>query len=116
MKKHKKGWWILIPFVIAGFIALAGYVVMSLWNWLMPEIFGLTVISFWQAIGLLLLSKILFGGFHGKKHCPGRQKHHWRHKFKEKWSNMSEEDKLRWKEKCESWGKTKAKNESEIND
>jgi hypothetical protein len=54
--------------VAAGFAA----VVMLLWNWLMPMMFGLAVISFWQALGLLVLCRILFGGFgwghRGKKH------------------------------------------------
>jgi len=51
--------------IVAGF----GIVVMALWNWLMPAIFGLAVISFWQALGILILSKLLFGNFrlgHGK--------------------------------------------------
>lgn len=56
------------------FVLIAGTVftalVMYLWNWLMPEIFGLTSITFWQALGLLVLSKILFGG--GKR--PGWKK------------------------------------------
>jgi hypothetical protein len=50
-------------------IAVLGFVVMSLWNSLMPPLFGLRLINFWQAVGLLLLSKILFGGFRGG---PGR--------------------------------------------
>ena len=41
------------------------FVVMWLWNRLMPVIFGLHAISFWQALGLLVLSRILFGGFRG---------------------------------------------------
>jgi uncharacterized membrane protein len=49
------------------FITLFGYVLMYLWNWLMPLIFGLPLITFWQALGLCLLSKILFGGFGGDK-------------------------------------------------
>ena len=58
---------IFIPIIIALFIALFGFVIMYLWNWLMPEIFGLTVITFWQAIGLGLLAKLLFGTFGGDK-------------------------------------------------
>ena len=44
--------------------AVMSLVVMHLWNWLMPAIFGLRTITFLQAVGLLLLSKILLGGFH----------------------------------------------------
>jgi hypothetical protein len=46
-------------------ITLAGWIVACLWNWLMPAIFGLHPIGFWQAIGLLVLTRILFGGFRG---------------------------------------------------
>ncbi|NLJ46886.1 MAG: hypothetical protein GX430_10025 [Treponema sp.] len=60
----------VIGFVIlgAGFLALVGWVVMSLWNWLMQEIFGLPRVGYWQAWGLLILSSILFkGSGHGDK-------------------------------------------------
>jgi hypothetical protein len=58
--------------IVAGFILLGigllfafGWVVMLLWNWLMPDIFGLKQISYWQAWGLLALCTILFKGFGG---------------------------------------------------
>ena len=54
------------PLAIVGFavfIAIGGGVVMLLWNWLVPPIFGWRVITFWQAVGLLALCRILFGGF-----------------------------------------------------
>ncbi|MCF8296230.1 MAG: hypothetical protein K9J13_01680 [Saprospiraceae bacterium] len=51
------------------FAFLFGYFVMLLWNWLMPEIFGLVTITFWQAFGIIILSKFLFGAFH-----PGHKK------------------------------------------
>lgn len=44
-----------------GIAFLVGYVVMRLWNWLMPELFNLPLISYWQAIGVLVLAKIIFG-------------------------------------------------------
>src|ERR1700694_2996649 len=56
---------IAIPGAIV-FAALFGFVVMSLWNWLMPMLFGLRLITFWQALGVLILSRILLGGFHGR--------------------------------------------------
>src|SRR5580692_4838023 len=52
---------VLFVVVLAG----VGFVVMGLWNWLMPSLFGLKLITYWQAVGLLILSKILFGGFRG---------------------------------------------------
>jgi hypothetical protein len=58
---------------------LFGWLVMLLWNWLMPAIFGLGTISFWQAWGLVILSHILFkGGMHGHKNTrpsPPWKKH-----------------------------------------
>ena len=53
----------LLGVVAAVFFALVfGVVVMWLWNWLMPALFGLGSITFWQAFGILLLAKLLFGG------------------------------------------------------
>jgi hypothetical protein len=58
-----------IAIAIAGIIAivlfifLGGKVVQLLWNWLMPMLFGLREVTFWQAVGILALSRILFGGF-----------------------------------------------------
>lgn len=73
---------IIIVLIIAALILGFGYVIMYLWNWLMPAIFGLTTITFWQAIGLGLLSKLLFGGFSGDKHkrksrrkCESKRSH-----------------------------------------
>ena len=69
MGRHWK-WFFIVPAAIVGMIvagsglvALGGWAVMSLWNWLMPGLFGLPVVTFWQALGLLALSRILFGGF-----------------------------------------------------
>ena len=57
-----------LKYVLFGivFAAVFGFVVMSLWNWLMPAVFGWHVITYWQALGLLILSKILFGGMRGR--------------------------------------------------
>ena len=69
--------WILLGITAAiGFAFLLGYIIMLLWNWLMPDIFGLIEITYWQAVGIIILAKILFGGFgphksnHSKKKCP----------------------------------------------
>ena len=57
----------LMMVLIVGTIVLLGFgqAVLHLWNWLMPSLFGLSAITFWQAVGLLSLSWILFGGFRG---------------------------------------------------
>ena len=52
----------LLPIGILA-IAIFGFGVMSLWNWLVPAVFGGKLITFWQAIGMLVLSRILVGGF-----------------------------------------------------
>ncbi|MBK6633344.1 MAG: hypothetical protein IPG38_02580 [Chitinophagaceae bacterium] len=72
MKKFwiKKGLMILVFGSIA--ILVFGFVVMSLWNAILPAVLGVKAISFIQALGILLLSKILFGGFRGG--CGGRQR------------------------------------------
>ncbi len=53
----------VIFFIILGMgiALLVGYIVMRLWNWLMPELFGLQEVGYWQAVGLLILAKIFFG-------------------------------------------------------
>jgi hypothetical protein len=76
------------------FVAAAGFVVMHLWNWLLPGLFGWPVISFWKAIGVLVLSKILFGGFRG----PGRHKY-WRRHMIERWEQMSPEEREKFRER-----------------
>lgn len=88
---------------IPAFAALIGFVVMSLWNWLMPALFGLTTINFWQALGLLILSKILFGGWKGGGHRDHRG--HWKRKFRDKWANMSEEEREKFR-RCRGLEKT----------
>ena len=75
------------------FVVVLGFVVMSLWNWLVPALFGLHKIGFWQALGLLLLSKILFGGFRGPR---GRM--HWRARMMERWEKMTPEEREKFRE------------------
>lgn len=72
---------------------LFGYITMGLWNALMPAIFGLRAITFWQAIGLLVLSKILFGGFH--RHGGGGPRR-WKRHMEERWARMTPEERARF--------------------
>jgi hypothetical protein len=74
--------------------AILSFVVMSLWNVLMPGIFGVRAIGFWQALGLLVLSKILFGGFHPYRGGGG----HWRRRMKERWEQMTPEEREKFKQ------------------
>ncbi|MFP4364758.1 MAG: hypothetical protein ACLFR1_12930 [Spirochaetia bacterium] len=84
--------WVILGIAGAALLALIfGLVVMALWNWLMPEIFGLPVISYWQAWGLVLLAHILFkgpGSRHEKHdHDNDWGKDEWKQKFKEKFTS-----------------------------
>lgn len=110
----KRGWWIG-KFILMGLVALAviGLVTMTLWNWLVPALFSGPVITYWQALGLLALSKILFWsvGKRGGHHNGG-----WKPYWKQRWSNMSPEDreKLRakMKEKWCRWDKDPSSQDS----
>ena len=93
--------WIFVaaPIGFAIFITIGGWVVMSLWNWLGPELFGLHPVTFWQALGLLVLCRILFGGFG----LGGGNRHSRRSKDRmaERWMNMTPEERENLKQ---SWG------------
>jgi hypothetical protein len=102
-RRNKKG---LFVFFMIAMVFAAGAAVMLLWNVLMPELFGLVAITYWQAIGLLILTRLLTGGFHfGKRHGRGGPPFA-RPGFREKWMNMSDEErqkmKAMWKERCGS--------------
>jgi hypothetical protein len=61
---------VLLGVILAvAFAFVFGIVVKLLWNWLMPAIFGLGTITYWQAFGIVVLAKLLFGGF--GHHCNG---------------------------------------------
>jgi hypothetical protein len=82
------------PLAIVGFtvfIAIGGAVVRLLWNWLLPPILGLPAISFWQALGLLALSRILFGGF-GMRGCGPRSR------LRGRWEHMTPEERERFRD------------------
>ncbi len=71
MLEHKNKFLKFALFTVL-FIAVYSVALWVLWNWLMPTLFGLPVISFWQALGLLVLSRVLFGGFLGRLRGGGR--------------------------------------------
>ena len=71
-------------FAIIG-VAVFGTLVMQLWNWLMPGLFGWHAIGFWQALGLLILSRIFFGGFRGPSGIGRRR-------MMNRWEKMTPEE------------------------
>jgi len=75
-------------------IAVAGGVVMALWNWLIPPVIGWQPIGFIQALGLLILTRLLFGGFRGHHHGMHR---HWHHQQAEKMWEMTPEEREKFK-------------------
>ncbi|MGP0097071.1 MAG: hypothetical protein ACLPHI_08540 [Terriglobales bacterium] len=88
MKKHWAAKIVTVVVLATLFFTVFGYVVMRLWNWLMPALFGWHVINFWQALGILVLSKILFGGPHGRRGRPMN----WRRRMMERWGGMTPEE------------------------
>jgi hypothetical protein len=80
---------IAAPFAIALIVWFFGWATMSLWNWLLPGLFGWKVITFWQAVGLVILCRLLFGGMRGG---GGRGRQRWRHRMEERWQNMTPEE------------------------
>lgn len=103
--KYGRRKWIFIPIFIAA-VFLFGWLVMTLWNSILAiAVTGIHPINFWQALGILLLSKILFGGFHGGwRHRNGKAK--WM-EMQQKLSTMSPEEKEKfkaeWKNRCANW-------------
>ena len=93
---RKSGWWLhglkFVLFVVAAVLVL-GAVVMGLWNWLMPDLFGWRTISLWQAVGLLVLSRILLGGLLGRRHGM-----HWRERMAMRWDHMSDDERAKFRE------------------
>lgn len=95
MKRYRGFKMIGIGIIVVALFFVLGFVVMALWNWLMPPIFGLHAITYWQAYGLLILSKILFGGFRGGGRCGGSG---WRGRMAERWESMSPEEREKFRE------------------
>ena len=73
-------------------LGLFGWFVMLLWNWLLPPLFGWKLIGFWQAVGLLVLARILFGGFR-----RGGWHGHWRSRMNERLERMTPEEREKFR-------------------
>ncbi|MEJ2061285.1 MAG: hypothetical protein P8Y64_12495 [Gammaproteobacteria bacterium] len=97
--RHGKHWFKFVLLALAGII-VASLVVMLLWNWLAPTLFGLPHIHFFQALGLLILTRLLFGGFRGR---PGL---FWRRHMEERWNAMTPEEREKFRAGMRSrWGR-----------
>ncbi len=94
----------MVPLAIVGMLVfsfIGGQIVLHLWNWIVPPLFGWPEIGFWQALGLLVLCRILFGGFgmhSGSRRC--RRRH-----IDENWQFLSPEERERFRQRMrERWG------------
>ena len=108
----RKGLMFVVLFIAA--ILLFSAAVMGLWNAILPAVLGVSAITFGQALGILVLSKILFGGLGrrgGWNRGGGPQ---WKRGMQDKWANMTPEDrekfKAEWKNKCGPRWQARAQN------
>ncbi len=98
MRPNRKRLILIAPLAILGgmlFAAIGGGIVQYLWNWLLPVLFGWHEVSFWQALGMLVLCRILFGGFgfHGSGHSSMRRR------MEEGYGRMTPEERERFRQR-----------------
>lgn len=104
----RRKWIVMAPLAMLGmlvFVAVGGELVMRLWNWLLPTLFGWRQITFWQALGLLLLCRILFGGVgrgFGSSTVRGRIRQRIAERVgertAERWAHMTPEERERFRQ------------------
>lgn len=99
MKRTKWMWRVPAAILaVVAFIAIGGEVVMLLWNWLLPMLFGWRQITFWQALGVLALCRILFGGL-GRHGVPrSRLRRGMRERMTAGSENMTPEERERFRQ------------------
>jgi hypothetical protein len=106
---------LIAPLAILGMVIFAwigGELVMHLWNWLAPALFGLRLITFWQALGLLALCRILFGGFglgggghrNSRRRMEGRIRERISERMGERWEQMTPEEREKFRQGMRSCG------------
>ena len=96
---------IMYPLMILGgiaFVLFFGWIVMLLWNAILPDLVNVRQMNIWQAMGLLVLCKILFGSWSGKNRRWGSHKE--RTEWRQNWSNMTPEERTKfrqeWRQRC----------------
>jgi hypothetical protein len=108
-RNMKRKWIWIAPLAILGivlFAYLGGEIVMLLWNWLLPPLFGWRTLTFWQALGLLALCRILFGGWGGSGGGKGHMRHRMRERMaermgermRERWEKMTPEEREKFRQ------------------
>ena len=97
----------IVMFILIGAVAILvfGGIVMLLWNNILAQVTSVHTITFVQALGILVLSKILFGGFRG---AWGGRHYYWKRRMMNKWTNMTPDErekfKQEWQRRCGGWG------------
>jgi hypothetical protein len=106
-RNMKKKWIYLAPLAVLAMVLFAwlgGELVMHLWNWLLPSLFGWRQITFWQAFGLLALCRILFGGWGGHHGPRSNMRRRISQRMDERWEKMTpeerEEFRRSWRARC----------------
>lgn len=117
MKPRWKRVVVIVPFAIVGmlvFVFLGGVIVQQLWNWLLPRLFGFPQVTFWQALGLLALCRILFGGMGGRGGGSKGGRPGFRQRMAERWEKMTPEERERARQSWRGrWGYCPSDGESE---
>jgi hypothetical protein len=91
---RRKKWMLLAVILVPLFIFIGGEIVEHLWNWLAPQLFGLHTINIWEAFGLLILCRVLFGGWGGpRRHMGWRM----RERMAQRWESMTPEERERFR-------------------
>ncbi len=100
-------------------LVVFGWVVMALWNAIIPDVFKGPELTYWQAVGLLVLSHLLLRGWAPWRHGGGWHRDRWRKRFEEKLAAMTPEErekfKEEWKRRC-GWypGESEEKKETKV--
>ena len=102
----RRKWVFIAPLAILGIVVftfIGGELVLQLWNWLLPQLFGFRQITFWQALGILLLSRILFGGFgwrgSNRSHLRSRVVDRLADRMGDRWDAMTPEERERFRKR-----------------
>jgi len=98
---------LLIPLAFVLFIFLFSFIAMYLWNNILPIVIGVHTITFWQTLGIIILARILFGGFPYRHKGPALYAH--KNSIREKWNQLSPEQKEKIRRGC--WGKFEEPNQ-----